>query len=330
MGDGALADTAPDAVGLVGLARRALEPVRDHDTELAGLADRLAEVSYLLADVAADLASYAGGVDADPARLAAVEDRRAALSTLTRKYGATVSDVIAWAEAAALRLADLDADGTRGGELTAEAAALTAELTGLAGELTAARTKAAKRFGKAVTSELAALAMPDAVVSVGLTTSAELGPYGCDEVELLLAPHAGAPARGIARGASGGELSRVMLAVEVVFAGADPLPTFVFDEVDAGVGGRAAVEVGARLARLARTSQVLVVTHLPQVAAYADRHLVVEKSSDGSVTSSGVVVLDEAGRVRELTRMLAGLADSESGAAHARELLESAAATKSG
>ena len=172
--------------------------------------------------------------------------------------------------------------------------------------------------------------MPDAVVSVGLTTGTELGPHGCDEVELLLAPHIGAPSRPIARGASGGELSRVMLAVEVVFAGADPVPTFVFDEVDAGVGGRAAVEVGARLARLARTSQVLVVTHLPQVAAYADRHLVVEKSSDGSVTSSGVVVLDEAGRVRELTRMLAGLTESESGAAHARELLETAAATKSG
>ena len=129
MSDGALADAAPDAVGLVGLARRALEPVRDHDAELAGLADRLAEASYLLADVAADLASYAGGVDADPARLAAIEDRRAALSALTRKYGATVAEVLAWAETASVRLAELDADGTRGGELTAEAAALTASLT---------------------------------------------------------------------------------------------------------------------------------------------------------------------------------------------------------
>ncbi len=330
MSDGALADTAPDAVGLVGLARRALEPVRDHDAELAGLADRLAEASYLLADVAADLASYAGGVDADPARLAAIEDRRAALTALTRKYGATVAEVLTWAETAFRRVTELDADGTRGGELAGEAAELTATLTTQAGQLTSARTKAAKRFGKAVTAELSALAMPDAVVSVALTTGVELGPHGCDEVELLLAPHTGAPARPIARGASGGELSRVMLAVEVVFAGADPLPTFVFDEVDAGVGGRAAVEVGARLARLARTSQVLVVTHLPQVAAYADRHLVVEKSSDGSVTSSGVVVLDEAGRVRELTRMLAGLTESESGAAHARELLETAAASKSG
>ncbi len=329
MSDGAVVDAAPDAVGLVGLARRALDPVRDHDFELAALADRMAEASYLLADVAADLAAYAGGVDADPLRLAAVDDRRAALSTLTRKYGTTVGDVLSWADAAAERLVDLESDGTRGAELSAEATVLSEELIALAGRLTNARVKAGKRFGKAVTAELTVLAMADAVLSVSLTTCDELGPYGSDEVELLLAPHPGAPARPIAKGASGGELSRVMLAVEVVFAGADPLPTFVFDEVDAGVGGRAAVEVGARLARLARTAQVLVVTHLPQVAAYADQHLVVEKSSDGSVTSSGVVSLDEAGRVRELTRMLAGLADSELGAAHARELLEAAETSKS-
>jgi len=144
----------------------------------------------------------------------------------------------------------------------------------------------------------------------------------------MLSPHAGAPSRPIAKGASGGELSRVMLAVEVVFAGADPVPTLVFDEVDAGVGGRAAVEVGRRLARLARTSQVLVVTHLPQVAAFADRQVVVEKTDDGRVTTSGLRVIEDDERVRELARMLAGLEDSDSAAAHAQELLDLAAADR--
>jgi DNA repair protein RecN (Recombination protein N) len=149
-----------------------------------------------------------------------------------------------------------------------------------------------------------------------------------DEVELQLAPHPGAPARPIAKGASGGELSRVMLAVEVVFAGSDPVPTYLFDEVDAGVGGKAAVEVGRRLARLAKSAQVIVVTHLPQVAAFADRHLVVVKTDDGTVTRSGVQAMEGEDRVRELSRMLAGLEDSELGRAHAEELLEAARAPR--
>jgi len=148
--------------------------------------------------------------------------------------------------------------------------------------------------------------------------------HGVDDVELLLGPHAGAPARPLAKGASGGELSRVMLAIEVTLAGTDPLPTLVFDEVDAGVGGKAAVEVGRRLAALARSAQVVVVTHLPQVAAFADQHLVVRKADDGVVTRSGVVALDEAGRLRELSRMLAGQEESATAEAHARELLEAA------
>jgi DNA repair protein RecN (Recombination protein N) len=151
------------------------------------------------------------------------------------------------------------------------------------------------------------------------------GSAGVDEVELQLAANPGAPARPLAKGASGGELSRVMLAIEVALAGTSPVPTFVFDEVDAGVGGRAAVEVGRRLAELARTAQVLVVTHLPQVAAYADRHVVVEKSSDGTITTSGLTVLDAVARERELSRMFAGMDESDTALAHARELLESAA-----
>ncbi|MFD5397903.1 DNA repair protein RecN [Streptomyces sp. NPDC127097] len=328
-----------EATTLVAGAHRALEAVRSHDRELAGLAERIGEIGILMADVAGELAGYADGLDADPLRLAAVEERRAALNHLTRKYGQDIAAVLAWAEESAARLAELDGDDDRIGELTAERDALRTELGELAQTLTDARTASAKRFADAVTAELAELAMPHARVTVEIrqTEVAEdadgievggrtvaYGPAGADEVELLLAPHPGAPPRPIAKGASGGELSRVMLAVEVVFAGSDPVPTYLFDEVDAGVGGKAAVEVGRRLARLAKSAQVVVVTHLPQVAAFADRQLLVAKTNDGSVTRSGVTVLEGEERVRELSRMLAGQEDSETARAHAEELLETA------
>ncbi|MET9350203.1 DNA repair protein RecN [Streptomyces termitum] len=330
-----------DATTLVGGAGRALEAVRSHDPALAALADRMGEISILLSDVAGELAGYADHLDADPLRLAAVEERRAALTQLTRKYGESVDAVLAWAEESAGRLGELDGDDDRIGELTEERDRLRDELSVLAQRLTDARTEAAARFAEAVTAELASLAMPHARVSFAIRqteTSEEgagievggrrvvYGPAGADEVELLLAPHPGAPPRPIAKGASGGELSRVMLAVEVVFAGVDPVPTYLFDEVDAGVGGKAAVEIGRRLAKLARTAQVVVVTHLPQVAAFADRQLLVEKTHDGKVTSSGVTVLEGEERVRELSRMLAGQEDSETARAHAEELLSTARA----
>ncbi|MET9655335.1 MULTISPECIES: DNA repair protein RecN [unclassified Streptomyces] len=330
-----------DATTLVAGAGRALEAVRSHDPALAGLADRMGEISILLSDVAGELAGYADDLDADPRRLAAVEERRAALTQLTRKYGADVAGVLAWAEESAGRLTELDGDDERIGELTAERDELRTGLSALAQALTDARTEAAARFAEAVTAELASLAMPHARVSFDIrqteTTdeaagvevggrSVLYGPSGADEVELLLAPHPGAPPRPIAKGASGGELSRVMLAVEVVFAGTDPVPTYLFDEVDAGVGGKAAVEIGRRLAKLAKSAQVVVVTHLPQVAAFADRQLLVEKTNDGSVTRSGVTVLEGEDRVRELSRMLAGQEDSETARAHAEELLATARA----
>ncbi|MFC0863137.1 DNA repair protein RecN [Sphaerimonospora cavernae] len=317
-----------DAVSLVGHARSAMEAVRAFDPVLASLADRLAEAGYLLSDIATELAAYAESVEGDPARLAAVQERRSLLTGLTRKYGADVAAVLAWARQAAARITELDGDDERIDELTREHAELTERLGELAAELTAIRRSAAERFGAAVTEELAALAMPHAGVSVAITESGVFGPHGVDEVEIRLAPHPGAPALPLTKGASGGELSRVMLAIEVVFAGADPVPTFVFDEVDAGVGGKAAVEIGRRLAKLARTAQVIVVTHLPQVAAFADQHLVVEKAGDGRVVRSGVVALDQDGRARELSRMLAGLEDSELGRAHAAELLSIAEADK--
>ncbi|WP_330334955.1 DNA repair protein RecN [Streptomyces sp. NBC_00536] len=335
-----------DANTMVAGAHRALESVRAHDPALGVLAERIGELGILLADVAGELAGYADGLDADPLRLAAVEERRAALTQLTRKYGyggtsgATVDSVLEWAERGAERLLELDGDDDRIEELTAERDALRSELSGLAQALTDARTEAAALFASAVTAELASLAMPHARVSIDIRQTEDPsgegvevggrvvthGPSGADEVELLLAPHPGAQPRPIAKGASGGELSRVMLAVEVVFAGSDPVPTYLFDEVDAGVGGKAAVEVGRRLAKLAKTAQVVVVTHLPQVAAFADRQLLVEKTNDGSVTRSGVTVLEGEDRIRELSRMLAGQEDSETARAHAEELLATARA----
>ena len=315
---------ASDVVTLLGVAVRALEPVRSHDPALAGLADRLSEASYLISDVAGELASYTESLDSDPARLAAVQERRAALGRLIRAYAAASGDLVGvldWAKQAGSRLAELEGDDDKITALAAEEAALASEVTSLAARLTGLRSAAAERFAAEVTAELTVLAMPHASLTAVVSDLDAPGPYGADDVEIRLAAHPGAPPLPLNKGASGGELSRVMLAIEVVFAGADPVPTFVFDEVDAGVGGKAAVEIGRRLARLARSSQVIVVTHLPQVAAFADNHLVVEKSDDGLVTASGVVRLDRAGRVRELSRMLGGLEESEFGQAHAEELL---------
>jgi DNA repair protein RecN (Recombination protein N) len=353
---------AADAVTLLGSARQALEAAAHHDTAIAALGARVSEAVYLVSDVAADLASYVQSVEADPVRLAAVQERRATLGRLIRLYGAEppapagggdpsgaadsaepagtqsslpdgpaaggVAAVLAWAKRASARLAELEGDDDRIAALADEEASLASEVGQLAGDLSAARKEAADTFADDVSAELTALAMPHARLTVAVTPLGEPGPYGADEIEIRLAAHPGAPALPLHKGASGGELSRVMLAIEVVFAGADPVPTFVFDEVDAGVGGKAAVEIGRRLARLARLAQVIVVTHLPQVAAYADTHLVVEKADDGSVTRSGVTRLDRPGRVRELSRMLAGLEDSEFGRAHAEELLAAAAAER--
>ncbi|MCW2909842.1 MAG: repair protein RecN [Actinomycetia bacterium] len=328
----------PDAVSLLATATQALEAAAAHDAVLGGLAARLSEAAYLISDIGAELASYVESVEADPARLAAVQQRRADLTRLIRSYGTAgatadgeggdVAAVLAWAGQAAGRLGELDGDDDRITGLAADAERLGAAVAGLAGQLTTLRKEAAARFASEVTAELAVLAMPHASLTVAVTPQEEFGPHGADEVEIRLAAHPGAPALPLAKGASGGELSRVMLAIEVVFAGADPVPTFVFDEVDAGVGGKAAVEIGRRLARLARLAQVIVVTHLPQVAAFADTHLVVEKAGDGSVTRSGVTRLDDSGRVTELSRMLAGLEDSEFGRAHAGELLTAAAAER--
>jgi len=339
---------SPDALAAVAEARGHLEGVREHDPEAGSLADRVAEVTYLLSDLAADVASYASGIDTDPARLAGVSERRAALVALTRKYGDTVDAVLDWSEQSSRRLLELDSTDETIERLTSARVELRAELAEVAATVSAARATAAERLSAAVSDELTLLAMPHASVEVQVRAREVPAPadpdeppadalligdrwvrfhsHGVDEVEMLLAANTGSEPRPLNKGASGGELSRVMLAVEVCLADTNPVPTFVFDEVDAGVGGAAAVEIGRRLAALARHAQVVVVTHLPQVAAFADRHVVVEKSSDGTVTSSGLTTLDDAGREQELSRMLAGLAGSDSALAHARELLEMARA----
>ena len=313
-GDGDAADVSM----LLAEARRALE--RGHDPALDELAAQVADLGYRAADLASSLAGYLADLDeTGPHELAAVEERRARLGGLIRSHG-SLDAAIALLESGSERLAELDDDGARIERLTSEREAAESALDADASALTAARTEAAARLAAAVTEELRALAMPDARVEVAVTPGTESG-AGRDDVAILLAPHPGAEARPVAKSASGGELSRVMLAIEVVIAGVDPVPTFVFDEVDAGIGGAAAIEVGRRLARLAMSSQVIAVTHLAQVAAFANNHLSVVKASDGSVTASDVRRLDGVEREAEMARLLSGMPDSDAALTHARELL---------
>jgi DNA repair protein RecN (Recombination protein N) len=315
---------APDAGSLLAEARRALERV--HDPVLEELAGQIADLGYRAADIAAALAGYLADLDeSGPHELAAVEERRAVLAGLARAHG-TLDAAVALLDTGSSRLAELEDDSDRLERLTVERDSAASALDKTASALTAARTAAAGRLGTAVTVELRALAMPDARLEVAVSAGTETA-SGRDDVAILLAPHPGAEPRSVARSASGGELSRVMLAIEVVIAAVDPVPTFVFDEVDAGIGGAAAIEVGRRLARLALSSQVIAVTHLAQVAAFATNHLSVVKASDGTVTASDVRRLDGSEREAEMARLLSGMPDSEAALSHARELLSLRTAT---
>jgi DNA repair protein RecN (Recombination protein N) len=325
-------DLPQDATAALSIAQRAL--AASDDPTLVLLAQDVADAVAVVSDVAAQLAGYVADLDADPGRLAEVLDRRATITALVRKYagpGEGVAGVLAWAEDAAHKLSALDVSEEALDALAAARDTARAEVDALGAEVSAGRRAAADGFAAEVGVELAGLAMKSATVSFSIDSHPdEPGPEGVDEVVLLLAAHPGAPARPVHKGASGGELSRVMLAIEVVFAGADPVPVMVFDEVDAGVGGQAAGEIGRRLARLATDHQVVVVTHLAQVAAFADTHIVVDKSPDtgAGVTATDIRAVDGEDRVRELARMLSGLADSDTGQAHARELLAVAAAAR--
>lgn len=333
------------ATDSLGKARAALESTGD--AKLTALAGQIGEVLTVLVDAAGELGGFLEELPVDASALESKLARQAELRTLTRKYAADIDGVIGWAQESRQRLAQLDVSEEGLAALAARVDELGRELAQAAVDLSATRRKAAKRLAKEVTAELSGLAMADAQFTIDVTLDAALdtasdpedsaalrlpsgervhaGADGVDQVEFGFAAHRGMDQLPLAKSASGGELSRVMLALEVVLATSRKEAagtTMVFDEVDAGVGGRAAVQIGRRLARLARTHQVIVVTHLPQVAAYADVHLVVHAA--GPMGTSVVRRLGGDERVAELARMLAGLGESDSGRAHARELLEAA------
>ena len=318
-------------VGDVATALKAIDRLSTIDASLGELRLQLQQVNALLADAGAEMAGYLSDLEADPARQAWVEERRAALRKLLKSYGPEIDDVLEWRTAAERTLAGLDGGDERVEELRHLVEVSRQAVIEVARRLSEIRTHAANELAQAVSHELRSLAMPDAQLVISIESSANVEDFnsnGSDAVSFLLRPHPGADPAPVTKAASGGELSRVMLAIEVTMAGRHSVPTFVFDEVDAGIGGRTAVEVGRRLAKLAMEAQVIVVTHLPQVAAFADRHLVVEKSSDGVITASSVKDVTGAHRAVELARMLSGLDESDSGLAHAEELLAMAAAER--
>lgn len=338
-------DGAPgeyDATGadaLLGQAARTL--AESGDAQLRVLGERLSEVGIQLRDIAGELSAFAGGISDDPDRLATLMTRRAELKELVRSYSSTgdIAGVLAWAQQARGQIASLDDSAGRLEQLEADRDAAAERAERAAAAVTRSRRALAARLQKQVSAELGSLALGGSRVLVEVTDRpAEPGrpvlgrdrsargatETGCDRVRILLGHGADDEGRPIDKSASGGELSRIMLAIEVVLAGTDPVATMVFDEVDAGVGGAAAIEIGRRLAGLSRSHQVVVVTHLPQVAAYADQHVKIAKRAKGGVIASGITRLDPEQRLDELTRMLAGLSDSDSGRAHARELLSAA------
>ena len=309
------------ASDLIGRAQAALEGASDQ--ELRDLGARLGEVAGVLSDVSAELGSYTSSLPSDPEELEKLLQRQQEIKGLTRKYAPDAAGVVAWRDKAGARLAKIDTSEGAVEKLKARVAELERTMKKRAAALTKARTKAAGKLGAAVTEELHGLAMPKAQLSVNVT-QAQYGRDGADAVEILLAPNSALEPKPLATSASGGELSRVMLALEVILSESSSGATLVFDEVDAGVGGRAAVEIGRRLARLARGNQVIVVTHLPQVAAYADTHLHVSKDIGDVAVTSGVAALQPEERIEELARMMAGMDDSDTGRAHAAELFERA------
>lgn len=307
-----------DAITFLGQAKKQLEA--SSDPQLRGLAQGLLEATELARDASRELASYLAALELDPAGLDAMQQRRAELTQFARKHRGELEELISRAPEASAQLLDLDSGDDQIERLEQLAEAQLAQLARAATDLTAARKLAAHQLAAGVSEELAALAMGGASLTVRVEPQ-DFESHGADRVELLLAAHPGAEPRPLGRGASGGELSRVMLAIELVLAGNDQLPTMIFDEVDAGVGGAAAVELGKRLQKLAESTQVIVVTHLPQVAAFADTQLRVSKDSAGGYTASSVERLEGEARVLELARMLSGNPESDLARSHARELL---------
>ena len=322
--EAAIGDEGGAADALAG-AEHALQTAADLDPGAGDLVSRARSLAAETAELSRDIRDYRESLAPDPQRLDGVRSRIAALKGLQRKYGETDDDVIAFLARARERLVALEGADERLGALEQEVTGLEAAFAERSAVVTQGRAKAAPTLVGALTSELAQLGMPSAVLDVVLEPAAS-GPGGVEQAELRLSAGAGQPSLPLTKAASGGELSRVMLACRSVLADLDEVPTVVFDEVDAGIGGQAGLAVGRRLARLAATRQVLVVTHLPQIACFADRHVRVRKD-DGLAT---IEVLDDDERIRELSRMLAGLESSEHAVSHAEELLAEAARERAG
>ncbi|MDV6238036.1 DNA repair protein RecN [Trueperella bernardiae] len=313
------------ALGAIDAAAELLAQVRDADAELGALSDQLREVSLLASDVTNALGVKLSGLDADPEELDSIHARRAELRSLQRDLGMTVEEILAERGAADAKLAQLAAPEEHLAQLEEQVRAAHKTLMDAGRKLRATRRTAGEKLGAMVTAELHDLAMKDATFSVAVEPREEPARHGIDSVSFLLRAHRGAPDLPLSVAASGGEVSRIMLALEVT-VNADPRPdhTFIFDEVDAGIGGKTALSVGERLAKVGRASQVLTVTHLAQVAAYANHHVVVAKKSEGVTTSTDVVVVEGEERVSELARMLSGHAESEVARTHAAELISGA------
>ena len=327
-----LEDEDLSALNLLQQMRKSLDSVAGKDGDLDQITERFTESLLNLQDIGSDLTSYLSSLEADPSRFAQLQDRKSALSSLLKRYGKGSDKDLAFEEliadglGAKQKLADLSGGSDRITELEKQKLDIFSKMKISAVKLANDRKINAEKLSKLVTSEIRNLSMPNSqfVISQSTLDSDKPGSYtayGLDEIAILFAAHTGATPLPLSKVASGGELSRVMLALEVVIAEAEPIGTYIFDEVDAGVGGKAAVEIGRRLAKLSKSAQVIVITHLPQVAVWADNHLVVKKSESGSVTQSDVKEMSADERKVEIARMLSGQADSQTAQEHASELL---------
>ena len=320
------------ALNLLQQIRKSLDQIKGKDSALDKIIDLFTENLLNLQDIGGDLTSYLANLEADPARFAALQERKAALNSLLKRYGKGSDRDIAYeqllidGQGARDKIADLSGGSERIIQLQKEADLQFVELKQAALALSKARKNGADKLSNLVTNEIKNLSMPNSQFIIEQTMAdADVAKNytlaGLDEISILFAAHTGASPLPLNKVASGGELSRVMLALEVVIAEAEPVGTYIFDEVDAGVGGKAAVEVGRRLAKLAKSAQVIVITHLAQVAVWADNHLVVKKSENGSVTQSDVIEMSVEARKVEIARMLSGQEDSQTAQEHATELL---------
>ena len=331
-------DESPTAA--LGLTKKILENLKGKDSELDSLIEKYSELIYEFAENSSDLERYLAGLGADPARFDYLQNRKSELNGLLKKYGegsdreSAYENLLIAGDEASSRLEDLQGGDSKLAELRDESLACFGKLQELGLNLSASRLSVAKKLSTAITSEMVLLAMPNAKISVQVTTSDGSKPEnfsatGLDEVLFLFTSHTDGKLLPLSKAASGGELSRVMLSIEVVLAKNSPVGTYIFDEVDAGVGGKAAIEVGKRLALLAQNSQVIVVTHLAQVASWADNHFVVSKNESGSVTQSNILEVSGADRRKEIARLLSGQEDSKTAQEHAGELLDMVAMSRS-